>query len=90
MLCSEIQVFRCTIESVLILGAVRYYGLPDMRFHDIRHSTASILYDAGWELKDIQEWLGHSDIETTGNIYTHISKIRKEKKGMELAGTFRL
>jgi integrase len=61
-----------------------------MRFHDIRHSTASILYDAGWELKDIQEWLGHSDIETTGNIYTHISKIRKEKKGMELAGTFRL
>ena len=67
-----------------------YHGLPDMRFHDIRHSTASILYDAGWELKDIQEWLGHSDIETTGNIYTHISKIRKEKKGMELAGTFRL
>ena len=61
-----------------------------MRFHDIRHSAASILYDAGWELKDIQEWLGHSDIEKTGNIYTHISKIRKEKKGMELAGTFRL
>lgn len=67
-----------------------YHGLPDMRFHDIRHSTASILYDAGWELKDIQEWLGHSDIETTGNIYTHISKARKEKMGNNLAGTFRL
>lgn len=65
-------------------------GLPDMRFHDIRHSTASILYDTGWELKDIQEWLGHSDIETTGNIYTHISKARKEKMGNELAGTFKL
>jgi len=67
-----------------------YHGLPDMRFHDIRHSTASILYDAGWELKDIQEWLGHSDIETTGNIYTHISKARKEKMCNNLAGTFRL
>ena len=65
-------------------------GLPDMRFHDIRHSTASILYDTGWELKDIQEWLGHSDIETTGNIYTHISKARKEKMGNGLAGTFKL
>ena len=61
-----------------------------MRFHDIRHSTASILYDTGWELKDIQEWLGHSDIETTGKIYTHISKVRKEKMGNGLAGTFKL
>ena len=66
------------------------HGLPHLRFHDIRHSTASILYDTGWELKDIQEWLGHSDIETTGNIYTHISKARKEKMGNELAGTFKL
>lgn len=65
-------------------------GLPDMRFHDIRHSTASILYDTGWELKDIQEWLGHSDIETTGNIYTHISKARREKMCDGLAGTFKL
>ncbi len=66
------------------------HGLPDMRFHDIRHSTASILYDKGWGLKDIQEWLGHSDIETTGNIYTHISRARKEKLGNELADTFKL
>ena len=65
-------------------------GLPDMRFHDIRHSTASILYDTGWELKDIQEWLGHSDIETTGNIYTHITKARKERIGYNLAGTLKL
>ena len=47
-----------------------------MRFHDLRHSCASILYDKGWNLKDIQEWLGHADIETTGGIYTHITHDR--------------
>ena len=65
-------------------------GLPHIRFHDIRHSTASILYDKGWDLKDIQEWLGHADIGTTGNIYTHISKLRKETIGKDLGSTFKL
>ncbi len=65
-------------------------NFPHMRFHDIRHSTASILYDKGWELKDIQEWLGHADISTTGNIYTHISKQRKETIGKDLGNTFSL
>ena len=60
-----------------------------MRFHDIRHSTASILYEKGWELKDIQEWLGHADIGTPGNIYTHLSKLGKENIGKYLANTFR-
>ena len=51
-------------------------NFPQMRFHDLRHSCASILYDKGWELKDIQTWLGHADIETTGGIYTHITQDR--------------
>lgn len=46
------------------------HALKAMRFHDLRHSTASILYDKGWSLKDIQEWLGHADISVTSNIYT--------------------
>lgn len=48
-----------------------------MHFHDLRHSCASILYDMNWGLKDIQKWLGHADVETTGNIYTHINKSRE-------------
>ena len=63
-------------------------NFPKMRFHDLRHSCASILYDKNWQLKDIQTWLGHSDIQTTGNIYTHISKSRKELLAKDLENTF--
>lgn len=44
-----------------------------IRFHDLRHSCASLLYAHGVSLKKIQEWLGHSNISTTANIYTHLS-----------------
>lgn len=47
-------------------------GMKKIRFHDLRHSCASLLYANGVALKDIQEWLGHSDISTTSNIYTHL------------------
>ena len=56
--------------------------------HSFRHSTASILHDKGWSLKDIQEWLRHADIETTGNIYTHISQQRKQMTARDLEKTF--
>ena len=38
----------------------------------LAHSCASLLYANGVSLKEIQEWLGHSDISTTSNIYTHL------------------
>ena len=48
------------------------HGLKRMRFHDLRHSCASILLANGVPLKQIQEWLGHSDFSTTANIYAHL------------------
>lgn len=53
--------------------------LPHIRFHDLRHSCASLLISKGFTLKDIQEWLGHADIETTANIYAHLDQERKNK-----------
>ncbi|MDQ5984029.1 MAG: Tyrosine recombinase XerC [Eubacteriales bacterium SKADARSKE-1] len=61
---------------------------PKMRFHDLRHSCASILYDKGWGLKDIQTWLGHAGIETTADIYTHISHTRKKCYGQRYSKYF--
>lgn len=46
--------------------------LKPLRFHDLRHSCASLLYENGVSLKNIQEWLGHSQLSTTSDIYTHL------------------
>ena len=48
------------------------HGLRRMRFHDLRHSCASLLLANGVPMKQIQEWLGHSDIGTTATIYSHL------------------
>ena len=48
------------------------HGLRRMRFHDLWHSCASLLLANGVPLKQIQEWLGHSDFSTTANIYAHL------------------
>ena len=57
-----------------------------MRFHDLRHSTASILFDRGWSIQDVKEWLGHADIETTSNIYLHYTRQRKVLLAKDLIG----
>ena len=44
---------------------------PHITFHDLRHSSASLLIRLGFSLKDVQEWLGHSDIKSTAR-YTHL------------------
>jgi integrase len=54
------------------------YGFKHIRFHDLRHSCASLLNAQGFTLKDIQEWLGHSDIQTTANTYAHLDIKRKQ------------
>jgi integrase len=50
-------------------------GLPDLRIHDLRHSFASYLVNAGRSLYEVQELLGHADIKTTSR-YAHLSRER--------------
>ena len=59
-----------------------------MRFHDLRHSTASILFDKGWDMGEVREWLRHADIDTTANIYTHVRQSRTITLGENLDKTF--
>ena len=46
--------------------------LPVVRFHDLRHAAVYALRKGGCDAKDIQAWLGHSDITTTLNVYGHV------------------
>ncbi|GHV18108.1 hypothetical protein FACS189425_05970 [Clostridia bacterium] len=43
-----------------------------IRYHDLRHSCASLLLANGVSMKEIQEWLGHSNFSTTANTYAHL------------------
>lgn len=47
-------------------------GLRRIRFHDLRHTCASLLLANNVPMKKIQEWLGHSDFSITANIYAHL------------------
>ncbi len=56
---------------------LKEHNLRRIRFHDLRHSCASLLLANGVGMKEIQEWLGHSDFATTANIYSHLDYSRK-------------
>ena len=58
---------------------LRNNGLPHIRFHELRHSCASLLLNNGSTLKDVQEYLGHSNIKTTADIYGHLDMMRKNQ-----------
>lgn len=57
---------------------LRINELKSIRFHDLRHSCASLLLAQGVPMKMIQDWLGHSDMSTTANIYSHIDSESKK------------
>ena len=69
---------------------IKKHGLKKMRFHDLRHSCASLLLANGVTLKEIQEWLGHSDFSTTANIYAHLDYSAKLSSAEAMAGALTL
>jgi len=60
-------------------------ALPMIRFHELRHSCASTLINQGFNLKDVQEWMGHSDIGVTANIYGHLETKRKQDMANQMS-----
>ena len=54
-------------------------GLPYIGLHGFRHTHASMLYEAGADHKEVQERMGHANIKTTMDTYTHITNSKKEE-----------
>jgi integrase len=65
---------------------LKKHSLPHIRFHELRHSCASLLINEGFSLKDVQEWMGHADIKMTADIYGHLETFRKKNMANKLSG----
>jgi integrase len=66
------RIMRSDNLSTRFRQFLKKHELKLIRFHDLRHSCASLLIANGVSLKQIQEWLGHSNFATTANIYSHL------------------
>ncbi len=64
---------------------LRKAGLRRIRFHDHRHSTATLLLEQGVELVVIKELLGHAHIGVTATVYAHV-RLRLQRDAIDLLG----
>ena len=65
---------------------LKKYGLRPIRFHDLRHTCASLLLGKNINMKVIQMWLGHSNMSTTADIYSHLDSNAKTEAGRAIEG----
>ena len=86
-------VFPSEHGSYLVNSVIQYWnekiaekqGLRKISLHGFRHTHASLCFEAGLTMQDVKERLGHSNISTTMDIYTHVTKSRKEESIQQLA-----
>lgn len=69
---------QSTVSGLLAIFYKNHPELKQITIHGFRHTHASLLFESGATIKDVQVRLGHSDIKTTMNIYTHVTKDRKK------------
>jgi integrase len=63
--------------------------LPPLRFHDLRHSAATILLALGVNPKVVAEWLGHGDVSTTLRVYGHVTESMRREATTKLDDQFK-
>ncbi|MFB7155869.1 tyrosine-type recombinase/integrase [Lysinibacillus sp. NPDC056232] len=68
-----------TIPRRWLMKIIDKYNLPYTHVHSFRHVHCSLLFEADASVKEVQERLGHTDVQTTLNIYTHLSKSAKNE-----------
>lgn len=60
------------------------HGLRKIRYHDLRHSCANLLISSRVPLIEVQQWLGHSTISTTADLYAHLEFAAKERSAQTI------
>ena len=67
---------------------LRKTGLPDIRFHDLRHTAATLLLTQGVHPKIVQERLGHAQISLTLDTYSHVLPSMQKEAAAKLDDLF--
>ena len=96
--CQDYLDYICVDESGKLLRpnfvtehfgwVIQKYGLRKIRFHDLRHTCASLLLSNGIPMKQIQIWLGHSTFSTTADIYAHLDFSAQEQSAAAMSNMF--
>ena len=62
------------------------HGFRKIRFHDLRHTNATLLLEEGATLKEVQDWMGHKSFATTADTYAHVQTKAKQRLAETMAG----
>ncbi|MEX3715424.1 site-specific integrase [Cytobacillus horneckiae] len=76
---SDLRPLRLAYPNELLNSFITVYDLHRITIHGLRHTHASMLFEAGASIKEVQARLGHKDIQTTMNVYTHVTKTMSQK-----------
>ena len=69
-------------------AALRRAGVPDCRFHDLRHAAATVMLEQGVDLLAVSRVLDHADVGTTANIYGHVTRaMQHDRRGHFVRGS---
>ena len=79
------NIIRPDYVTETFLKLLKRKNLKIIRFHDLRHTCASILLKNGANMKEIQAWLGHSNYNTTANLYAHLDSSSVNNTGKVMA-----
>lgn len=82
------NIIRPDYVTETFLKLLKKKKLKIIRFHDLRHTCASILLKNGANMKEIQAWLGHSNYNTTANLYAHLDTSSVNDVGKVITSVF--
>lgn len=83
-----VDIIRPDYVTETFLKLLKKKNLKIIRFHDLRHTCASILLKNGANMKEIQAWLGHSNYNTTANLYAHLDTSSVNDVGKVITNVF--
>jgi integrase len=87
---SNNEFLQPTITRKYIKKVCAKYGLKEITTHGFRHTHCSLLFEAGETYERVQARLGHSDIQTTMNIYTHVSPEKRDETAVNFANYLKM